>query len=105
MIRVTALLVALLPIAAFGHVYSSWEVNGGRLAEGHTAEQIRSIAGDPLRIDTGPNGIGEHWVYLCESDGTGPCKTVAQNGEREMILWLVGQRLMGFPRFRTLPAP
>jgi hypothetical protein len=95
--KFAAMALALWPLAAASGVYSDYEVNGARLGDGATMEEIRRVAGEPLQVEavSARKGgeIGEDWVYLCSRRGTGPCRTVAENGKRRMYIRLFRGRL------------
>lgn len=85
-----ALVIALfLAMTAAGTVtggaVSGYRVNGKTIHEGATFEEFRAIAGEPRAIEpVAGNERYVEWVYLCDGAGPGHCKTVAEDGKREM---------------------
>ena len=68
-----------------GGVVSSYRINGKTVSEGATFEEFRAIAGEPRSIEpVDGNERNVEWVYLCDGDGAGRCKVVAEDGKREM---------------------
>ena len=100
--RFLVCIAAFTPLIAAAQIYSAYRINGEILVGGASAEQVRAVAGEPVRVlDAGDRG-GELWVYLCRRAGTGKCETVSEGGKRELVFHIHRERMQGIPRSRPI---
>ncbi|MGB5209360.1 MAG: hypothetical protein WBO47_14135 [Gammaproteobacteria bacterium] len=78
-------LLLSLAVSANAFVVSNYKVNGQKIYDGMTYDEVRAIAGDPTSENAlKPNDQLVEWNYQCSTPGHGPCTVVSEGGKRRM---------------------